>query len=334
MELLERYLQAVRFFLPHHQQDDIVRELSENLTSQVDDREEALGRPLTEDEQADILRRHGHPMIVAGRYRSQQQLIGPAFFPMYRFALKIGLGAALLVTVLIAIASTLLAGDPGRHILEAFLAFPGRGLMVFAWTTLGFAALDLAQSRLKLTRDWDPRSLPKVVMREDRISRTNSSCELLLALACVVWLLLVPQSPSLVLGPASAFLDLAPIWRFVYIPILLLMLASVYLSALNLLRPYWTVARSWMRIGIHTAALLLYVVLFRAGEWVVARPGAIPPGGTTVERLVDVVNAGCEIGLLAACVFALIDIVRAVHRMQSRRKSSTASGSAQAPIAR
>ena len=66
MNLLDRYLQAVRFFLPRRQQDDIVRELSENLLSQMEDRAEALGRPLTEDEQADILRRHGHPMLVAG----------------------------------------------------------------------------------------------------------------------------------------------------------------------------------------------------------------------------------------------------------------------------
>ena len=48
MNLLDRYLQAVRFFLPRRQQDDIVRELSENLLSQMEDRAEELGRPLTE----------------------------------------------------------------------------------------------------------------------------------------------------------------------------------------------------------------------------------------------------------------------------------------------
>ena len=99
MELLDRYLQAVRFFLPRRgDQDDIIRELSENLRSQMEDREEELGRPLTNDERADILRRHGHPMLVAGRYRSHQHLIGSAFFPIYIFALKLGLGVALIVT--------------------------------------------------------------------------------------------------------------------------------------------------------------------------------------------------------------------------------------------
>lgn len=88
MDMLDRYLQAVRFFLPAQQQDDIVRELSENLISQMDNQEEELGRPLDEAEQAAILRQHGHPMVVAGRYRSQQQLIGPIFFPLYLFCIS------------------------------------------------------------------------------------------------------------------------------------------------------------------------------------------------------------------------------------------------------
>ena len=115
MNLLDRYLQAVRFFLPRRQQDDIVRELSENLLSQMEDRAEALGRPLTEDEQADILRRHGHPMLVAGRYRSHQRLIGPAFFPIYVVALQAGLAVALLVTIIAATITSIVHGDPIRQ---------------------------------------------------------------------------------------------------------------------------------------------------------------------------------------------------------------------------
>jgi hypothetical protein len=43
--LLDRYLHAVKFFLPQKKQDDIVRELSENLISQMEDRqEERAGR--------------------------------------------------------------------------------------------------------------------------------------------------------------------------------------------------------------------------------------------------------------------------------------------------
>ena len=84
-------------------------------------------------------------MIVAGRYRPRQQLIGPVFFPVYLFALKIGIGVALLVTAVVASVTGTLAGDLPGHAGKALLAFPGRALVVLGWTTLGFAALDMAQ---------------------------------------------------------------------------------------------------------------------------------------------------------------------------------------------
>ena len=103
MDLLARYLQAVRFFLPRGSQDDIVRELEEELRAQMDDRESQLGRTLTDAERSEILKRHGHPMLVAGRYRTHQRLIGPAFFPMYALVLKLGLGVSLLVTAVLVV---------------------------------------------------------------------------------------------------------------------------------------------------------------------------------------------------------------------------------------
>ena len=59
MDLLARYLQAVRFFLPRGSQDDIVRELEEELRAQMEDRESQLGRTLTDEERSEILKRHG-----------------------------------------------------------------------------------------------------------------------------------------------------------------------------------------------------------------------------------------------------------------------------------
>ena len=45
MELLDRYLQAVRFWLPKAQQNDIIAELGDDIRSQIEDKESALGRP-------------------------------------------------------------------------------------------------------------------------------------------------------------------------------------------------------------------------------------------------------------------------------------------------
>ena len=39
MELIERYLQAVQFWLPKEQKADIIAELSEDLHAQIEERE-------------------------------------------------------------------------------------------------------------------------------------------------------------------------------------------------------------------------------------------------------------------------------------------------------
>jgi hypothetical protein len=290
----------------------------------MEDRAEELGRPLNEDEQADILRRHGHPMLVAGRYRSHQQLIGPVFFPIYIFALKAGLGIALLVTVVVATTTTILNGAAVRQIVEALFAFPGRALMVFAWTTLGFAALDFAQARLKLPRSWDPRSLPKVVRHADRMPRVRSACELVLAMACAAWLLVLPWAPFLVLGPAAAIVEPAPIWRMVYLPILLLIAAGAVQSVVNFTRPYWTPARSLMRAATHFATFLVAAVVLRSGEWVAARAGATLPGEANLDQVVGIINTGVQIGLIVTCIVSLVEIVREVRRASSSSSSDSA----------
>ena len=64
MTLVERYVRAVRDFLPSGQKDDITNELSDSIQSRFEDEASARGRPLTEEEQVAILRSLGHPMAV------------------------------------------------------------------------------------------------------------------------------------------------------------------------------------------------------------------------------------------------------------------------------
>src|SRR5215470_17016369 len=89
-QLIDRYVQAVRFWLPKGQ-DDVLAELTEDLYSQLDAKEEEVGRPLEEDEVAAILKRCGSPIIMAGKLRPKAYLIGPTVFPVYRFVLKMSL---------------------------------------------------------------------------------------------------------------------------------------------------------------------------------------------------------------------------------------------------
>jgi len=43
MELIDRYLQAVKFWLPKAQKQDIIAELSEDIRSQVERKRRSLG---------------------------------------------------------------------------------------------------------------------------------------------------------------------------------------------------------------------------------------------------------------------------------------------------
>jgi len=68
MELVDRYLEAARFWLPKgERQEEILDELGDDLRSQIEERESELGRRLNYHEVSGILQRCGPPMVVAAR---------------------------------------------------------------------------------------------------------------------------------------------------------------------------------------------------------------------------------------------------------------------------
>lgn len=70
-EMVNRYIYAVRCWLPPKQKDAAL-ELHEDLLGQIEDREAEFGRPLAAAEVAEILKRCGHPLIVASRYLPEE----------------------------------------------------------------------------------------------------------------------------------------------------------------------------------------------------------------------------------------------------------------------
>ena len=50
--------------LPRETRGDIVQELSDNMLSQMEEKAEDIDRPLTEPEQAEVIKKHGHPVVV------------------------------------------------------------------------------------------------------------------------------------------------------------------------------------------------------------------------------------------------------------------------------
>src|SRR5215831_14373033 len=104
METVDRYLKAVAKALPEAQREDIIRELSEDIRSEMEDRQRELGRPLTEAEQQALLKQRGNPLLLAARYHQDnrrvafgRELIGPVLYPFYVKVLSFNLGLAFVV---------------------------------------------------------------------------------------------------------------------------------------------------------------------------------------------------------------------------------------------
>jgi hypothetical protein len=145
MKIVDRYLESVKNCLSAAQADDIIKELSENISSQIEDKEGELNRPLTETEIEAILKQHGHPRLVASRYRQEQrsvsfdrQIIGPALFPFYIRVLKFNLGLTSVILIVV-FAALLSGGQPVGTFPQVFVY---QLLIQFVIVTLIFWAMD------------------------------------------------------------------------------------------------------------------------------------------------------------------------------------------------
>src|ERR1035438_6550543 len=171
MDLLDRYLQAVKKHLPWKGQDDIVAELRANLESQLEDKEAGLGRPMTTAEGEAWLKQLGSPMQVAARYQPQRYLIGPAVFPIYWYVLRLALTWALIIYSIVVAAQFFAEQNPGNGApLEAVLRMPGILITTAVWVTLIFAVVEFASTYFPEkfkglpapSADWSPAALPAV----------------------------------------------------------------------------------------------------------------------------------------------------------------------------
>lgn len=310
MGLVDRYLHAVRFWLPRREQDDILAELSANLREQMDDRAAELGRPLTEDEEAAILKQHGRPVMVASQYgRGAKQLISPAVYPVYRWMLKLALVTA---TAVYAMVATILTLTGQGTVMDEIMRLPSILLMVAACQTIVFAAIDRVAVGSRFVDRWDPRSLPKIPQRAINaagrlVSRWHYLSEMLCGAIFGAWWLAALRSPHLVFGPGAAVITFGPVWHRMFIPILLFILAEVATAAVNFAVPDWSQVRPISRIATRILGVLIAVALLRAGSLIVPASAAAPPEAARVMNMIFVMSA------VLSAVILVYQLIREVH---------------------
>ena len=317
MELLERYLQAVRTFLPRKAQDDILHELSENILSQMDEREAELGRRLTGSGTGT-----GH-QTARSSHRGCRSLRTPPIPDRSRIISHLlansQAGTSDCAGVAIHYRHRNGAGQrrpnppdpPGAvagsrrhcpgvcvdyrclHCIRVFRAADELALYhrleppIVARSRQAFG--HHSAGRLRRTDHHDRRLHPLVAEHPDRPlsplragSRGSCSC------ACL-------GSTALAHHSAGC--------------------GGTLLASVNLASPHWTVTRTRIRLALRAAAFVILLILVRAGTWVVVADGNRDPA--QFSSVIAIVNQISFYGLL--CAFVITGLQLAWEGVQHLR---------------
>ncbi len=318
MELLDRYLQAVGFWLPRGQRPDILAELAEEFRSQVEAREGELGRQLSDDEVEAMLQRWGNPLRMAERYLPPRYLIGPAFYPLYLHVLKVYLWVWVVPWLAVwlgyvAFDSGYRAAHPGQALVHTLSPLIFSTVFLLFFTTLAFVVLERSQFRARILDRWSPRSLPGAA-DPNRISRSISlwgvAWNFVLALWCLGWLHL-PAQPGVRVAVS------ARIEHLFRAPVLLLLLALILIHVADFVCPWWTRRRAAIHFTLDCAGVLLALLPIAFRPWIEV---------TTSNRLATMaathtLNVGALSVLLVFAACFLVAAVREGRRLFARSSS-------------
>lgn len=266
MELRDRYLKDVALWLPIAQAADIVAEVSDDIQTEVDEQERALGRALTAAEEEAIITRWGHPMLVASRYQPQEPFIGPVLLPTYYFVLKMLALVYCLPWFLAWVGFAIF--DPAWRTSHPDLVISLRPLLfnalfLFALATTIFVVIERRHRRNRTLETWTARELVSPGKKRDwrEIPRIGSAVDAVIGLVVLSWWVGLAGSPaSFVLGDAIR-LTLAPLQSEFYWAVLTLMIAGIVMATAALVRPRWTTRRLGIQIAVDMASVLVVGLL-------------------------------------------------------------------------
>jgi hypothetical protein len=328
MDLVDRYLHAVGFWLPKAQQHDIIAELSEDLRSQIEEKETELGRSLTETEMEAILKQRGRPLLVANRYLPQRSLIGPVLFPIYWFVLKLVALFYLLPWILVW--AGLVSFSPSyraehtsagwlRAIGSAWSAWWAIAVFAVGTVTIVFAVLEQFQSKSRFLENWNPRKLPPA-RNPNQIPRSSSLIEVVVNFAFGIWWIDV-MSTLIPLDRPEIRIVLSPVWRYFFWGFLFLALVNAVVGGVNLARPYWTVLRASVRLATDCTASALFCWMFKASVIAEITGAKIPPA--RAAEITTAINLGMAKVFPVVLATGVVIAVVGVRRILRVRRAAT-----------
>jgi pimeloyl-ACP methyl ester carboxylesterase len=327
MNLVDRYLHEVGFFLPKTHRHDILAELSEGIHSQVEEREAELGHPLNDAELEEILDRWGKPLLVAERYLPDRHLIGPVLYPVYTLVLKIVALTYLLPWLLVwaglmLFSSTYRGEDPFSG-LNALWSWWSIVVNCFFFITIGFAYMERYTLSGWLAQGWNPRQ-PPAVSDPNQLPLASSVLDLALNTIFAGWWLKLGLSKGMWTNEGgNGEITLAPIWQTLYWPIFLLFVAGIVLAVLSIFRPYRTQLHNILSLARAGYGAVLIVVLAFAGT-LLEITAAGENATSNVEHVELWLNRSLRLTLAIIGIACFWDVYRNALRFRGGRRPSPA----------
>jgi hypothetical protein len=344
MDLLDRYLQSVGRHLPAARCGDILAELRANLEAQLEEREDELGRPLTNAEIDAWLKELGSPFQMASRYLPQQSLIGPALFPTYWYVLRLVFVWAVAIYALVNAVLLGINGVTAPAVVEALLRIPAVIFTTAAWVTLVFAALEFATHRyprqcaplLASTVQWEPDGLPGLDEPDTAgghaPSYARAVAEFIFGVLLLAWLLLLPGHPYLLMGPGVYYFGslpyrLAPVWMQFYWAVVALNVVQTGWNLINLLTGAWQGPRRLQHLAAKALAFVPLGLLLAVPDHLlfVLKNPAVDEG--RLASTLYTVNEGLHTAMVVVLLICIVQFVWEIIR--SLRAVTRRSGEAQ-----
>ena len=297
MDFLDRYLAAIGRELPEKQRADITAELRDVLMNRVEEREAELGRPLDGKELEALLHDYGHPLVVAGRYRSLQYLIGPEIYPFWWKTLKVVLAWVAAAYVVLAALAFIVGELPRELANSAESSLVATLITAFGVVTLVAAFMERYGKRTWLTT-WHVRDLPPVQGR--RPSTFDLVVEVGMGFVALLWWMGVINFRSFI-PEWGMTLSLAPIWKVFYWPIVAYFVVEIASNLLALARPGMALTNGLLRAGRYVIATVVLSLILRDGHFVEVMSNRIPE--ETLAQVQANFDLGFKLGITATVLF-------------------------------
>lgn len=280
MKLVNSYLTEVGQHLPRDQRTDIIGELRDDITEQLNAIAEQAGRsPDVTDERA-VLGRLGHPLKVASAYASRRYLIGPGLYPAYLKTLRTSIGLVLAFSLLLWVAMG--SDSSGTYVFKGLV---GQVIEISFWVavvvTIVFLSLEASGEKLGWYHDWSPDQL------KTGVSSVDNGDLVINLIAEGYFLLLWNSLVSFSWGADPqwlAGLNFSMVWNDLFWPLNLAVGGLFVVHLVVLVQGVWQRWSACLELALGVLLLAVLAVLLFSGNLVTWSNAVTGEGGLWADR--------------------------------------------------